>query len=417
MRSKRREAAKGPEASQEKGAAQGPEASQGRGAAQKIATEARLSFWEAAGIIVGHGVGAGILSVPYLASRNRMSDFILILAVAYGLNLILHLMVAELSLSHRGAQFIKCFEAELFCGRFKKPASWAAFMLLGFSVLINISGFLIGGMETLRSWFSLERLPALLAYYVLAAIVVLLGMKLVGICEKYSVLCMAAVLLILLFQVLQRPGHELPSRFISRGNVLALYSVMAFSLSAVLSVPQLVKGLQGDAPRIRAAIGVGTAFNLSLIVLLCWMTLYAVGDDITRNGALIDLAGHLGGWVSIVGYLFSLLALSTSFWANSLNLRDVVCEQTGWSRRLSWLCATLPCLGIALLGLGSFVGFIRLAGIVQVLTGFGVILAYARVRRRAPESVICGRFGGLPFQLLVAVSAIAATAGAMLRVQ
>ena len=31
----------------------------------------RLTFWEAASIIIGHGIGAGILSVPYLASRSR----------------------------------------------------------------------------------------------------------------------------------------------------------------------------------------------------------------------------------------------------------------------------------------------------------------------------------------------------------
>ena len=66
--------------------------------ANEIQSESRLTFMEATSIIVGHGVGAGILAVPYLASRAPWWDFLWILAVAYAVNLLLHLMIAELSL-------------------------------------------------------------------------------------------------------------------------------------------------------------------------------------------------------------------------------------------------------------------------------------------------------------------------------
>ena len=39
----------------------------------EIKSEANLTFVEAASIIIGHGVGAGILSVPFIASRNLRS--------------------------------------------------------------------------------------------------------------------------------------------------------------------------------------------------------------------------------------------------------------------------------------------------------------------------------------------------------
>ena len=69
----------------------------------EIKSESRLTFMEATSIIVGHGVGAGILAVPYLASRAPWWDFLWILAVAYAVNLVLHLMIAELSLNNSGA--------------------------------------------------------------------------------------------------------------------------------------------------------------------------------------------------------------------------------------------------------------------------------------------------------------------------
>ena len=50
---------------------------------QEIQSESRLTFLEATSIIVGHGVGAGILAVPYLASRAPWWDFLWILATVY----------------------------------------------------------------------------------------------------------------------------------------------------------------------------------------------------------------------------------------------------------------------------------------------------------------------------------------------
>ena len=376
--------------------------------------ESKLTFWESTSIIIGHGVGSGILSVPFLASRNNWHDIIWIAAVAYCMNLLLHFMIAELSLNNNGAQFIKCFENELFVGKLKMACTWLAFGLLGFSVVVNVSGF-ITGAAVFSAWFHLPSVVGMLLFYVLAASVVYIGMKLVGICEKIAVLSMFGVIGILFVATLLSGTTELSTKFYSNNNMLALYSMIAFSLSAVMSVPQVVKGLEGDEKGIRKAIAAGTGLNMGLILLITFMTLLGC-SNVTENGALVDLSGHLGGWVSIIGYVFSLLALATSFWANTLNLRDIVNEQTKWGEKISWLAATLPCLVIALVGVQSFVGFTRMASVVQVLTGVGVIVAYNRSRKRVGTSVICGRLGSLPFQILAVASSFVASVGAVLTV-
>ena len=383
----------------------------------EIVSESRLTFMEATSIIVGHGVGAGILAVPYLASRAPWWDFIWILAIAYTINLLLHLMIAELSLNNNGAQFVKCFENELFTGRFKKVATWIVFGFLAFSVLCNVASFITGSAAVFTSWFNLPAWVGMLIYYVLAGLVVFFGMKIVGICEKYSVIAMVVVIGILFIATVTSKMNALPSTFIAASNSMALYSTVAFSLSAVMSVPQVVKGVAGDRKKIISAIAAGTGINAFLIVVVTFMTLLGAGQAITKNGALVDLSASLGGWVSIVGYIFSLLALSTSFWANTLNMRDIIAEQTKWNLKLCWLLATLPCLILALCGMTSFVGFARLAGIIQVLTGIGIIIAYSRSRKRTGQSLICGKFGQLPFQLLVILGSIMATVGSVIAVR
>ena len=382
----------------------------------EIKSEAKLTFFEAASLIIGHGVGAGILSVPYIASRNSIGDLLWILAAVYLINLLLHFMIAELSLHNGGAQFIKCFEKDLFIGKYGKVLTWGAFVILGLSVIVNVSGFITGGGAVLVSWLGMPAWAAMTVFYGAAAAVVFFGMKLVGICEKIAVLSMAAVIGILVAAGLKNGSADFEGSRVAWTNVMALYSMVSFSLSAVMSVPQVVKGLDGDRKQIAGAIAAGTGLNLALVGVITFITLYTVGSGVTENGALVDLSAKLGGWVSIIGYVFSLLALATSFWANTLNLRDVFAEQTGMGNRKSWLITSLPCLFIALLGLTSFVGFSRLAGLVQVLTGVGVIAAYHHARKRTGSSPICGRLGGLPFQILVVAGSLAATAGALFKI-
>ena len=325
-------------------------------------------------------------------------------------------MIAELSLNNGGGQFITIFENELFKGKVGKYLSWGAFAIMGFSVLVNIAGFISGGGAVFSSWFGLPVWASQLLYFLLCSIVVYIGMKAVGICEKISVFSMVVVVLILFVSVMTGDKEPLPSHFVATSNVLALYGMVAFALSAVMSVPQVVKGFDGDAKKIKMSIAAGTGLNVLLIVVITFMTLIGSGSSITQDGALVDLSRKLGGWVGVIGYIFSLLALSTSFWANSLNLRDIVSEKTGLSRKKSWLLATLPCLILALLGLEGFVGFTRIAGVIQVITGLGVILAYHISRKRTGKSPICSFFGALPFQIIVVIGSLSSTIGSLIKV-
>ena len=382
-----------------------------------IKGESRLTFFEATSIIVGHGVGSGILSVPYLASHNSLREILMILLFCYLFNVVLHLIIAELSYNNDGAQFISCLDAELFSGKIKKVLTWAAFITLGMSVVFNVSAFLTGAAAVFRSWLGLPDAVGMLIFYVLGAGVVFIGMKLVGICEKIAVGSMIAVVGVLAGATLLSDMSPLPSGWHGLNNALALFSMVSFSLSAVMSTPQVVKGLEGDVKRIRAAIATGLGLNVGLILIITLITLLGAGANITEDGALVDLAAHLGGWVSVLGYIFTLLALATSFWANTLNLRDIVHEQTHWGIRISWLAASLPCLTIAFFGAATFVGFTRFASIIQVVTGVGIIIAYNLSRKRSGASELVGRFGTVPFQLLVVVCTLLASVGAMLPVK
>ncbi len=183
-----------------------------------------------------------------------------------------------------------------------------------------------------------------------------------------------------------------------------------------------MKGSGGNKKQIRVSVIAGTGINVFLIFLLTLITILACGSGVTTDGALVDLSGKIGGWVGIVGYVFTILALSTSLWANTLNLRDIIHEQfVKLPRRLCWVIVSLPCLGIALISLipvfgASFVAFARVASVIQIVTNLAIVVAYGVTRRRFPDSPLLGKWGSIPFQILVIVMAIVATVGSILTV-
>ncbi len=71
-------------------------------------------------MIVGHSIGTGIIAVPYLATKNSLKDVVWMVILAYFVNVVLHLLIAELSYNNGGVQLVKSFEGELFKGKAKK---------------------------------------------------------------------------------------------------------------------------------------------------------------------------------------------------------------------------------------------------------------------------------------------------------
>ena len=89
----------------------------------KMKSEANLTTFEAISMIVGNSIGTGIIAVPYLATKNSMLDVVWMVALAYIVNVILHLIIAELSYNNGGVQIVKSVEGELFHGFAKKVFS------------------------------------------------------------------------------------------------------------------------------------------------------------------------------------------------------------------------------------------------------------------------------------------------------
>lgn len=380
----------------------------------KIKSEARFTTFEAVSMIVGNSIGTGIIAVPYLATKNSILDVVWMVAIAYVINVILHLIIAELSCNNGGAQLVKSFEGELFHGKAKKIFSWIVFAVYGIAIMTGVSGNINGGAQIFVNWFHIPFAAAQILYYALAGIVVFIGMKAVGIAQKYAVMLLMGIVGIMTEATFMRPLNSFYTADFHWNNLLALYSMVVFATSANQAVIQVVKGLDGDAGKIRKSIFIGFALS-SLFVLIVTITVL-LGTEGTpdKELAYMQLGESIGSWAVILAGIFSLFALLTTFWSNTLALRDVVHEQTGIGNRVSWLAATIPSILFAIFGVNSFIVLTRIMSGVVVLVSIMLVLTYGKSRKKAGCSPICGIAGSVPFQVLMVISTVISAVGALI---
>lgn len=388
-----------------------------------IESEARLTVMQAIGIIVGHSIGSGILTVPWIAMRTAWYHVIWIVAVAYVVGVLMHLVIAELSYNSGGAQIVKSLERYMFKGKAKKYFSWIVFAMYGFAVVVQISGFISGIAEILVGWWpTFPVWSAKLLFYVLASLIVLVGMKAVGISEKYLVMILVGFVGAIGIGALCVPRGDWNALQVGNTsfvNIMALYGLTSFALMASQSVVQAVKGLNGNAKKIRFSIAAGIGVDAIVVLILTFAIMLTttkvnVGDNEALLMFTVGVRDTIGTWAMILGGLFAMFAILTTFLSCTLNLRDIVHEQTKWDRRICYIAATLPSLAIAFIPKVSFMSLISMmVSVTSVLSGLMVLIAYGISRKQANGvSPIAGKAGTWPVLAVLILLSLVSTIGA-----
>ena len=359
----------------------------------------KLTTWESACIITGYGIGGGVLSMPYLMERNGLILSLVILAAALLASYVLHLMIADLALKNGGGQIISCLSRFLFRGRWKLTLTIAFFVLMAVNLCVNLAAYIAGAEEIIVTLLPVSPLVAKLLFYAAAASVVLFGLKAVGVSEKYAVAAIFGLVGVLAVASLFAELRPLPLAGGSLNGALAYFGMAMFALAAFFSVPQAVEGLDNDRAKIRKAVFLGMLNNFVIIIVIS-LCAVAASPSVTEV-AMVGWSAGIGAWAELVGGVFTILAMLTTYWSISLALGSIVEEQTRLDTRVCWVLATLPSLLLTLLNMGSFMSFLRMAGgVIGIIVAVMVVPAYRNARREVPGSILT-RCGGTVTQLLI----------------
>lgn len=363
----------------------------------------QLTIVESACIITGYGIGGGVMAMPYLAQRNGLLVSLFILAAAFLASFVLHVMIAELAVkSGGGSQIIEVFSRYLFRGKYKKLLTLAFFVIMTLVLFTNLAAYISGAAEIISELLGISLWLSRLLFYVAAASVVLFGLKAVGVSEKLAVGIIFLLVGLLACFSLLHIRNPLPVKAGSLTEGLAYFGMAMFAFSAFFSVPQAAAGLGGDGKKVRKAVFMGLLNNVILITVITVCALLSSAQ--VTEVAMIGWSRGIGSWAEIVGSLFTILAMLTTYWSISLALADIVEEQLKLSKRLCWVIATLPSLALTFAGLGGFMEFMRLAGgLIAILIALMVVPAFGKASRE-PGGSLLGRWGGGWMQVLIIIA-------------
>lgn len=353
-----------------------------------------ITTWQGACIVTGYGVGGTVMTLPGLAKDIGFFWAMVILAAGYALSLLIALYLADAALKARiktgeNMQALKLFETFLFRGRYKTPLTLVYFVFLALIAVSNLAAYVAGGGQLFAALLPFDSFALnCIIFYFFAAVVVMLGLKGVAMSEQLMVILMLAIMALLSVVSLGRCRNPLPMTLGGGTALLRYFGYIMLALAAFFAVPQVVEGLDGDSREVKKALSLGFGLNCLMIVIISYFTLRVSPGDLGEM-AIIDWTAGLPGWTALVGVVFIIVALLTSFWSISYGFAQIVQQQFKLPYMLCWAIATLPSLLFTLFTSSTFRDMLGLAGgLIGVLNSLLFIPMYLNAKKDVSETIM-----------------------------
>ena len=350
-----------------------------------------LTTAEGAAMIAGTGIGSGVMAIPYLVKSAGAVGGLLAFVAAFALSVFMHCLTADMVINSGEHEITRIFSRLMPQGKWRRPLELLFFVLAAFMLTANLSAYILGGAEVLCSLLPIPTAAGKLLFFAVAALPVMLGLRAIGMGEKWLVAAIGVLLTVMTALTLTKAEGTLPLRGSLRA-MLGVFSMLMFSLTALFAVPELARGMHNDARRMKSAIFGGLSANLMVCLLIC-VSAIAASEEVTKMAA-VGLHDALGPVVGVCAGLFVLLAMLTSFFVLAFSLTSIVSAQFHAKRWLCFAAATSPALLAAFIPSASFANMAKVAGgIISLLIFMLLIPAYRRSVQLTGCSAVTGCWG------------------------
>ena len=156
----------------------------------------KLTFLEGLMLVAGAGMGTGILTIPYAASKIGLIGTLIALVVAYAASAVTYLFIADLTMhSKDSTQLLGILKQHLFRGKDEKILTYIFFGVFVIILLQNLITYILCATNIISELFQIPAEISQIGFYVLALLVLLFGIKGIGIGEKIAVPLIAGSIL------------------------------------------------------------------------------------------------------------------------------------------------------------------------------------------------------------------------------
>ena len=351
-----------------------------------------LTLLESTMLVAGAGIGTGILTIPYAIDKIGIWGTLAALALAYLASAAMYLIIADLTRnSQRSQDLLGILNEHLFYGKGKKALNVVFLVLLVLLLLENLVVYILCAGDVLVDLLGINSTVSKILFYLLASIVIVFGIKGMGIGEKISVALIGCVVLTLTVLSCLDIKGSLKMTFGDADMVFAVYGLFMFAFSAIFSVIQVCNHIENPEQTGKAVIG-GLTLNAIITVIFAVATI--LGSETITEVATIGLSDGIGiPFVKELCSVFVLFAMFSSFWSSGFAFADVVQGQLKTSSRVAWVIATLPAMLLALFMPLTVLDFVQIgAGALSVILVIVVLPAYCNAARKATKPLLLDKF-------------------------
>jgi len=320
---------------------------------------------EALAILVGTQIGAGVLGLPYAASKVGLIPALGVLIGVMFLMLGTALIVLKFSARMGGAQM-----STLALRTLGKAGGWLMYLSVSLMSFGAILAYTAGMGNVFASLFGISDTTGAAIFWVLASIVVYRGLEASGKTE----LIMSYVMLILFIGVtaMLLPHADPEKALYARWDgLLGMTGVAIFALGCHTVIPDVYRGL-GSYAETRRVVALAFLIPTAIYAVFMASFLLVFGGKMPQVAtlALESLYGR-SGW--LVGNLIPLLAITTSFIGIALAQQSNNEEFLGMRRGAAWALTVVPPAVVYFAGVRDFANVLAFAGDTGDLMAFVVL--------------------------------------------
>ncbi|MFH0988008.1 MAG: aromatic amino acid transport family protein, partial [Parcubacteria group bacterium] len=247
--------------------------------------------------------------------------------------------------------------------------------------------YLIGIGVSLAAIFGGSALHYSLIYFVIGAILLFFGLRVIKVCELWLVPLF--IVLIAIIAVVSG-GHFQLANFQSMHwyNILVPYGVILFAFGGKGGVVPLREVLRREPEKIKKAVLISSLVPL-IIYIIFSIAIVGVTGASTTEVATVGLGQMLGDGILLFGNIFAVLAMASGFINLGLIMEEIMLFDFRLPKVLSWLLIILVPLVIFLSQVGGFIKIMAIAGSLTFgISGINSVLMYWKAKKagdRTPE--------------------------------
>lgn len=344
-------------------------------------------FLAAVSTMIGAIVGVGIFGLPYVISQaGFFVGFFELLALS-AVILALHLLYGEIILRTK--------EPHRLIGYAEKYLGAGAKRLVMFTVIFGTYGgllayLIVGGdfaAKLLQPFFGGSVFFYSLLFYFAMSLMILTKIKTVGRIE----MIMTAALLLVMAVIIGFGLNEINFQNLAAvnfGQSFLPYGVILFAMAGSAAVPIVRDLMAGEEAKIKKTLIWGTLIPSVLYALFIFTVIGVSGANTTKE-TLAGLSLYFGPSIILLGRIFGLLAIATSFLIFGEYLEETLNYDLKLNKTLSYLIVVSVPLIAFLAGMRNFIDTIGLVGAVAGgVEGILLIMMVSKAKKlgnRPPE--------------------------------